>query len=101
MITYKKEPKLSVGIITEKKINLDLYGEFKAEGYKPVLSGRFSAELINDKIVCKRGNDIFEFQNEVLFEPNDPGIESFLIKDVTIGINSTGKERKTKIRRCS
>src|ERR1035438_313964 len=81
MITIKKEPKISVGILSEKKMYFDLYGEFNVEGLSQILSGRFSAELIKDKIICKRGDELFEFQNEVLFEPVDPGIESFLIKD--------------------
>jgi stage II sporulation protein D len=97
MITIKKEPKISVGILSEKKINFDLYGEFKVEGLNPILSGRFSAELINEKIICKRGDDIFEFPNEVIFEPVDPGIESFLIKDVIIGLKFHW-ERKEKQR---
>ena len=86
MITIKKEPKISVGILSEKKIFFDLYGEFKLEGFNQILSGRFSAEWIKDKIVCKREDETFEFANEVLFEPVNPGVESFLIKDVTIGI---------------
>jgi stage II sporulation protein D len=97
MITIKKEPKISVGILTEKKINFDLYGEFNVEGFNQNLSGRFSAELIKDKIVCKKGDDIFEYQNEVIFEPVDPSIESFLIKDVVIGLKFHW-ERKEKQR---
>jgi SpoIID/LytB domain protein len=97
MITIKKEPKISVGILSEKKINFDLYGEFKVDGLSQILSGRFSAELINDKIICRRGEELFEFQNEVTFEPVDPGIESFLIKDVIIGLQFHW-ERKEKQR---
>ena len=97
MITIKKEPKISVGILTERKINFDLYGEFNVEGVNQNLSGRFSAELINDKIICKKGDDIFEYQNEVIFEPVDPSIESFLIKEVVIGLKFHW-ERKEKQR---
>ena len=96
MLSYKKEPKISVGIISERKINFDLYGEFRIEGLNQILSGRFSAELINEKIICKRGNETFEFPNDVAFEPVDPGIESFLIKDVTIGVKFHW-ERKEKL----
>jgi stage II sporulation protein D len=97
MITIKKEPKISVGILTERKINFDLYGEFNVEGVNQNLSGRFSAELIKDKIICKKGDDIFEYQNEIIFEPVDPSIESFLIKDVVIGLKFHW-ERKEKQR---
>lgn len=94
MTTIKKEPKISVGILSEKKINFDLYGEFNIEGLNQILSGRFSAELIKDNIICKRGEDVFEFQNEVLFEPVDPRIESFLIKDVIIGLKFHWERRE-------
>jgi len=97
MILFKKEPTIRVGIQSEKKLNFDLYGEFRIDGENQILSGRFSAELVNDKIICKRGNDTFEFSNEVSFVPVDPGLESFLIKDVTIGIKFHW-ERKEKLR---
>ena len=97
MISFKKEPQIRVGILTEKKINFDLYGEYRVEGLNQILSGRFSAEIVNEKIICKRGNETFNFPNEVLFEPVDPGIESFLIKDVTIGVKFHW-ERKEKLR---
>jgi len=97
MISLKKEPKISIGILNDKKINIELYGEFKAEPIKLSLSGRISAELLNDKIIIKRGTDVFEFNNDVIFEPADPGLESFLIKDVIIG-KKFHWERKEKER---
>ena len=97
MISFKKEPKISVGILTERKISFDLYGDFRIESINQVLSGRFTAEIINDKIICTRGNETFEFPNDVVFEPVDPGIESFLIKDVVIGVKFHW-ERKERLR---
>jgi len=94
MISIKKEPKITVGILSEKKIYFDLYGEFNVEGLNQILSGRFSVELIKDKIICKRGDEIFEFLNEVIFEPVDPSIESFLIKDVIIGLKFHWERRE-------
>ncbi|HEY6906705.1 MAG TPA: SpoIID/LytB domain-containing protein [Ignavibacteriaceae bacterium] len=86
MPSFRKEPTISVGILTDKHINFDLYGDFKVKGVKKLFSGRFSAELVNDKIRCKRGDDIFEADKEIIFEPDDIDLESFLIKDVTIGV---------------
>lgn len=97
MISFKKEPKISVGILNDKKINFELYGDFRAEPVAQRLSGRLSAELIDDKIICKRGTETFEFNNEAVFEPADPGLESFLIKDVVIG-KKFHWERKEKER---
>lgn len=86
MLLYRKEPTISVGIITEKQINFDLYGDFKVKGIKKFFSGRFTAEVVSDKIRCKRGDDQLEAEREIIFEPDDIDLESFLIKDVTIGV---------------
>lgn len=69
MITIKKEPKISVGILTEKKINFELYGEFKVEGLTQILSGRFSAEIIKDTIVCKRERKYLNFKMKFYLSP--------------------------------
>jgi stage II sporulation protein D len=86
MPSFRKEPTINVGIITEKQVNFDLYGDFKIRGIKKFFSGRFTAEIINDKIRCKRGDDTLEADKEIIFEPDDIELESFLIKDVTIGV---------------
>ncbi len=86
MPTFHKEPTISVGIITEKQINFDLYGDFKVKGVKKFFSGRFTAEVVNGKVRCKRGDDLLEADKEIVFEPDDIDLESFLIKDVTIGV---------------
>ncbi len=86
MPSFRKEPTINVGIITEKQVNFDLYGDFRVRGIKKFFSGRFTAEIINDKIRCKRGDDTLEADKEIIFEPDDIDLESFLIKDVTIGV---------------
>ncbi len=86
MPSFRKEPTINVGIITEKQVNFDLYGDFKIRGIKKFFSGRFTAEIINEKIRCKRGDDTLEADKEIIFEPDDIELESFLIKDVTIGV---------------
>ena len=97
MINTTKEPNINVGILTEKQINFELHGDFKTLGMKQTFSGRYTAEIINDRIVCKRGNEKIEISDEIIFEPQDPSIESFLLKDVTIGVKFHW-ERKEKQR---
>ncbi len=86
MQSFRKEPTISIGIVADKQINFDLYGDFKVKGIKKFFSGRFSAEIVNDKIRCKRDDDSLETDKEIIFEPDDIDLESFLIKDVTIGV---------------
>ncbi len=86
MINYSKEPVISVGIMSEKVINFELHGDFTVNGQSKNFSGRFSAEIVEDKIICKQEQTKFEFNNAVIFKPQDVETESFLLKDVTIGV---------------
>lgn len=80
-------PKINVGIITEKQIVFELYGDFKIYGMKKNFSGRFTAVIDNNMIVCKKGKDKIESINEIVFEPSDFVVDSFFIPEVTIGQN--------------
>ena len=97
MITIKKEPTVSVGILTEEKIVFELYGDFKTSGLKQTFSGRFNAEVKENRIICKKGEEKIEISDEISFKPLDEDTDSFLIKDVTIGVKFHW-ERKEKQR---
>ncbi len=92
-----REPYVSVGILTSKTIRFELYGEFSVYGFNKTFSGRFTAEAKNNKIVLTGDNDKFEVLNEIIFEPGEPVSESFLIRDVVIGVKFHW-ERKEKQR---
>ncbi len=80
------EPLVSIGILTEKEIRFDLYGEFTLKGSDKKFSGRFKAKLISDMIsISQEKKEIFS-ADELLFNPNDLETESFLLRDVVIGI---------------
>lgn len=97
MIAYEREPRISVGIIADAQITFELYGDFKVAGFQNTFSGRFVAEVQNNKIAAKRGNEKFNFGTDISFEPMDPGEESFLLRDVIIGVQFHW-ERKEKQR---
>ncbi len=97
MITIKKEPKIFVGILSEPKIEFELHGDFKTYGMKQTFSGRFLAEIVENRIVCKSEKEKIEISDEIIFDPQAPGTESFIIKDVTIGVKFHW-ERKEKQR---
>ncbi|MBI5731335.1 MAG: SpoIID/LytB domain-containing protein [Ignavibacteriales bacterium] len=79
------EPLVSIGILSEKEIRFDLYGEFTLKGSDKKFSGRFKAKLSGDKIsICQEKNEIIS-ADELLFNPNDLETESFLLRDVVIG----------------
>lgn len=97
MLGYDSEPYISVGILSDTKIKFELYGDFSSYGFKHFFSGRFEAELVNDRIVCKGDADKIEITDEIIFEPQEPDSESFLIRDVVIGVKFHW-ERKEKQR---
>ncbi|HED06151.1 MAG TPA: SpoIID/LytB domain-containing protein [Ignavibacteria bacterium] len=98
MLIFDEEPEISVGILTRQKIDFELHGDFKTYGIKQSFSGVFSAELLGDRIICKSSEtDHLEITNEIIFEPSQPAVESFLLKDVTIGVKFHW-ERKEKQR---
>jgi SpoIID/LytB domain protein len=97
MMAFKREPTISVGILSGKYVNFELYGDFKVEGFKQTFRGIFFATVAENKIICKGGKDKFEITNEIIFEPQDSISDSFLIRDVTIGVRFHW-ERKEKQR---
>lgn len=97
MQSYNNQPLISVGILTDKKIKFELYGEFSSFGFKHFFSGRFEAEIVNNRIICKGDKDKIEISDEIIFEPQEPDNESFLIRDVVIGVTFHW-ERKEKQR---
>lgn len=96
MINIKQEPLIRVGILTDKEINFELYGEFKSNLSSEVFSGIFKASLGENGIVCENNGKTYN-SKELKFEPKDPKTESFLIKDVVIGVKFHW-ERKEKQR---
>jgi stage II sporulation protein D len=92
-----KEPLISIGIITDSEIKFELHGDFSSQLFDNSFSGIFTAVIEQNKIVVYRGEEKFEAGSEIIFEPEDFHVESFLIKDVIIGVKFHW-ERKEKQR---
>ena len=90
------EPVISVGILSDRQVNFELYGDFSIQGFKQKFSGRFSVELKGDRIICKNAKDKIEISNEVVFEPGDVSVDSFLIRDVPIGKQFHWQRKQTQ-----
>lgn len=91
------EPLISIGILTDKVIRFELYGEFSIYGFNKKFSGRYTAEAQDNRISLKGESENIEVVNEIIFEPGEPVSESFLIRDVIIGVKFHW-ERKEKQR---
>jgi stage II sporulation protein D len=97
MPDHINEPLISVGILTDSKITFELYGDYKSDVIKKSINGRFTAEFINGEIVCKSQHEKFSAKDDLILEPHDLKTDTFLIRDVTIGVKFHW-ERKEKQR---
>jgi SpoIID/LytB domain protein len=97
MIQTDKEPAIKVGIMQSRQITFELYGDYKTSGSQNYFSGRFTAEVSGNKIICKKGTEKLEFGEIIEFQPRDIGTDTFLIRDVIIG-SQFHWERKEKQR---
>ncbi|NWF89701.1 MAG: SpoIID/LytB domain-containing protein [Ignavibacteriaceae bacterium] len=97
MTTNAAEPLISIGILSNSKITFELYGDYSSSASTKKLNGQFTAEIINGKLVCKTTGHEISAQDEIIFEPGDLSIDTFLIRDVTIGVKFHW-ERKEKQR---
>jgi len=84
---FRDEPLIRVGILTSEKIVFELHGNYKVSGLKSHFSGIFSAKVKDDQIICSNISEKIEKTKEIIFVPEDPNSESFLIRDVIIGID--------------
>jgi len=82
-----KEPVVSIGILSEKEIHFDLYGEYINQSDGAKFSGRFKAVAEGNKIKISNENKEQTFPSGITFLPEDIESESFLLMDVVIGRN--------------
>jgi len=85
-----KEPKVSVGVMFEPKIEFVLNSGFICNGAE--YSGLQSVKLNGGKIEWL--GKVFD---ELIFEPADVSISSFELKDVTIGINFHWERKENQL----
>lgn len=85
-----KEPKVSVGVMFEPKIEFVLNSGFICNGAE--YSGSQSVKLNGGKIEW-----IGKVFDELIFEPADVSISSFELKDVTIGINFHWERKENQL----
>lgn len=90
------EPTVSVGILTAEKISFDLYGDFSSFGFKNTFSGRYTASLEDDIIVIEAEKETYKVTGEIFFSPNDLRSESFLIREVVIGVKFHWEQKENQ-----
>ena len=90
------EPLVSVGILNSPKIKFDLYGDFKSFGFSETFSGKFTAYIQDDIIIIENEDQKFKVTNEIIFEPSEFKSESFLLREVVIGVKFHWEQKENE-----
>lgn len=91
-----QQPTISVGILNSEQITFDLYGDFKSFGFNQTFSGKLIATIEEDIIIIQSGESTIKVSNEILFEPSDYKSESFLLRDVVIGVKFHWEQKENQ-----
>ncbi|MDX1701779.1 MAG: SpoIID/LytB domain-containing protein, partial [Melioribacteraceae bacterium] len=91
-----KEPKIDVAIMHSESINFVLYGDFNSPNFDSLFNGKVSAKLQNGKIILKTDEKEFDPKDEIILNPLDPISESFLLKDVVIGLKFHWEQKQNQ-----
>lgn len=81
-----KEPHVNVAIMSSNEVEFILYGDYKSPEFLKSFNGKMSAEISDGMIILKSNGKEYPPQTEVIFSPVDDISESFLLKDVIIGL---------------
>ena len=79
-------PEISVGIVSGSGLTFTLNGQFTESSGKRRLSGQWTAMLQDSRILLRNKTTIVEAGDEITIVPSDPGIDSFTLHAVTIGV---------------
>ncbi len=90
------QPRVSVAILTSDSIKFELHGEFTASGKNNIFSGKYTAEPDGDKIKITQSGNSFTAEDGFIFSPSDIETESFLIRDVIIGIQFHWEQKENQ-----
>jgi len=91
-----KIPQISVAILNSDEISFVLYGNYHLENSKEIFQGEFKAKLINEKIIVTQNEKEIEIKENSGFYPTDNDNDSFMIRDVVIGINFHWEQKRNQ-----
>ncbi len=90
------EPKVNVAILSNKTIDCTLYGDFKSSLNSKPFNGKISAVLVNGLIKLSNNETEYDLAEEVLLKPMDASSDTFLLKNVTIGLKFHWEQKQNQ-----
>ena len=90
------EPIIKVGIVRKEKLYFDFYGDFTTENSDQIFSGKYTAFIIDDSIIIEGETQRIKAEQEVIFEPTNFATESFLLRQVTVGVDFHWQQKENQ-----
>lgn len=90
------EPIINVGIVKREKLYFDFYGDFFIENSEQIFSGKYSAFIEGDSIIIEGETQRVKVEREIVFEPSNFTTESFLLRNVVIGVDFHWEQKENQ-----
>ncbi len=91
-----KIPNISVAILNADEISFVLYGNFRLENSDETIRGEFAAKLEDGKIIVIQDDKKIEIEENSGFSPIDKENDTFMIRDVVIGIDFHWEQKRNQ-----
>lgn len=91
-----KEPILSVSILKAKEIEFELYGDYTCNVNQSKMKGKFLARISDGKINFYQNGEKLFAESSALFSNSDLEDDSFLIRNVIIGIQFHWQQKENQ-----
>jgi len=90
------EPNVNVAIMASKEIEFILYGDFKSSDFPEVFNGNMKAKISEGMVVLESDEKTFKPLPEIILSSIEPISESFLLKDVIIGLQFHWEQKQNQ-----
>ena len=90
------QPNITVAIMSSQNIEFILYGDFKCDEIDEILNGKMTAEYSDGMIILKSGTKSYKPLKEIILIPVDQTSETFVLKNVTIGVQFHWEQKQNQ-----
>ncbi len=92
-----EEPVIHVAVLVADEIRFELHGDFTSSQDKNNCSGKYAAKIEDGKIVVSDNNNETVIKDDTItFDPDNFEAESFIVRDVIIGIQFHWQQKENQ-----
>ncbi|MEE9432417.1 MAG: SpoIID/LytB domain-containing protein, partial [Melioribacteraceae bacterium] len=96
MKTTMNEPFVNVAILSEDEVEFELHGDFSSNELNKRINGKYKASIRDNLICLQSDEETISSLQEIVLTPSEPLSESFLLKNVTIGLQFHWEQKQNQ-----